>query len=320
MIPLHENNTAMERLMRWINSTSYQLATVAFLCLGNISRVVAQGLLYKWELLPQIHYWLEKGQQPAIKHAIVGLLRNMAIPPKSTMKICTARTLELIGPLINHPMQPIYAKVIVLLKIMTRPSMENLSETIIARVFRLLETATDDTTKNESFRFIGNLIRYASDTSHYAKLSLTNSMREVLLAHSVFQPYVKFAVTTTFPMLFNECLNALTEASYREDTFRVVQGLVLRPFAIPAREAPEAEGENSAPVPELRHLGNILVKLLEDEDPKVVEMARFTKSVINSLVSKPRVGDKKFQDTIEKCSKKIMAITNEVAFEYTYSQ
>jgi hypothetical protein len=38
-------------------------------------------------------------------------------------------------------------------------------EPIITRVFRLLETATDDTTKNEAFRLIGHLIRYGWDQS-----------------------------------------------------------------------------------------------------------------------------------------------------------
>ncbi|KAI8057116.1 armadillo-type protein [Syncephalis plumigaleata] len=284
MLPLYTNEKVMNQLMRWIKSKSEKMATVGFLCLCNISRIekVATGLLTEWQVMPQLHYWLKNSTEPSTKHAIIGLLRNMAVPYSNPLKIYSNDLMILLAPLVNHSMQAIYAKVIVLLKIMTRPLSQQESsneecaksictssspgnEAIITRVYRLLETATDDTTKNESYRLIGHLIRYGWDSSVNANTA--SVIRASLLAHLVFPSFVEFTVTNKHPMLFNECLNTLTIVAEKADTFDLLEKEIFKSHTITSQAEPGQTG--AVPPPTSVNLCSKIVNLLKENDPKL---------------------------------------------------
>ncbi|RKP07143.1 armadillo-type protein [Thamnocephalis sphaerospora] len=261
----------LQRFVRWLQSSVVNHAMTAALCLGNLARSDANcvALVDRWEVVPQLANVLRTQTTSKLQHAITGLLKNLALAGRSSnkTKLGEAGIIELVAPLLEHRLRPVYFNTVGVLKHLTAVSVGTATAPNALRVaggdaepadpsrtpfnllLSLLARTEDDATRNEATRALIQVVRHGWSVG--GQEAVSRAIRTRLTGTMFIEPIARLAATTQFAVLRNESVIALTLVAASEEYYGSVKHELFQqhqPVQPPSAASSSAEPDSVQPV------------------------------------------------------------------------
>ncbi|KAG9286825.1 hypothetical protein G9A89_012375 [Geosiphon pyriformis] len=229
---LFDNGVILDRFFQWLNigSSRDDLQICAALSLGNLARNDAHCIKLVQEfnvVKPLIQALTSSAKNFKIQHAVVGLLKNLAIPVSNKAPIGSMGVIELVSPLLSQDtIQPIQVGVVGILKHLSVTNASNSKRIILgehvpdiadspkplSRLLSVIQNTDDISVRSEGTRVLVNLIKniWSQDCFSTLDRDLVFHLRSRLNTLEVVQPISKMITESKYPLLQNEGIIGLT--------------------------------------------------------------------------------------------------------------
>ncbi|KAL8673731.1 MAG: hypothetical protein Q9168_001838 [Polycauliona sp. 1 TL-2023] len=214
-----------DRLIQWLKSRQQPKQICSCLMLGNLAQsdTVCREMVSRLGLHDRLFEILEDERHPQVSHAVLGFLRNLALPAENKTIIGTQRAVEIIARFwsqdVNSQIQ--HASVALLRQLLNscianiRWLLESLSpdpdspayeKTYLSLLLLLFGRTDDAATKFETGRTVATICRCLSTSSQGLPPQSTNAVRHRLygLHPNIATPLAMMISQSRFPVLRSE--------------------------------------------------------------------------------------------------------------------
>ncbi|CEP14143.1 hypothetical protein [Parasitella parasitica] len=214
MEELYNNDRILSRLLAMAKSKSELVHQCAVNILGNLARTDRHciELEEKHNLSKLLLDFYRTTENAMFQYVILGCLKHLCLPPSNKVIIGNGNCLQVISPTLDESKDMLKRNqflTIGIIKLLCAGNYENakhiiLENTTLSLVTRFLKRVDDVGAKSEATRILTNLIKTV-----WAEKG-NNDLRMQAMEANVLEPIIELVRTTTFVVLKNDGILALT--------------------------------------------------------------------------------------------------------------